>query len=54
LLIKFSRTPGSIRNPPPVFAQDTAEVLAGFGFTEGEIEYLTNAGVTPVKVINTR
>jgi formyl-CoA transferase len=43
--IKFSRTPGSVRSPPPKFSQHTREVLKERGFDEAAIEKLMAAGV---------
>lgn len=37
---RFSDTPASIRRPPPMLSQHTDEVLAGLGYTAGEIESL--------------
>ncbi len=47
--IKFSRTPGGTRRPPPRFAEGTDEVLAARGFSAAEIERLREAGVLPAK-----
>jgi crotonobetainyl-CoA:carnitine CoA-transferase CaiB-like acyl-CoA transferase len=43
--IKFSRTPGGFKSPPPRFSEHTREVLAEHGFDEAAIERLTAAGV---------
>ena len=43
--IKFSRTPGGTRRPPPAFAEHAAEILAQHGYTEAEIDALQEAGV---------
>ncbi len=43
--IKFSRTPGAIRTPPPRFGVHGREVLAEHGFSREEIEGLVQAGV---------
>ncbi len=46
--IKFSRTQGGTRRPPPNFAQHGAEVLAQHGYTEAEIAELQASGVLHV------
>jgi crotonobetainyl-CoA:carnitine CoA-transferase CaiB-like acyl-CoA transferase len=43
--IKFSRTPGGARRPPPRFAQDCDAVLAAHGFAGEEVEALARDGV---------
>jgi crotonobetainyl-CoA:carnitine CoA-transferase CaiB-like acyl-CoA transferase len=43
--IKFSRTPGGTRRPPPKFAQDGAEILDQLGYSEAEIDELRRSGV---------
>jgi formyl-CoA transferase len=43
--IKFSRTPGGTRRPPPVFARDGGEILGQLGYSETEIEALRRDGV---------
>ena len=43
--IKFSRTPGGTRRPPPKFAQNSAEILDHLGYSEAEIEALRRDGV---------
>jgi crotonobetainyl-CoA:carnitine CoA-transferase CaiB-like acyl-CoA transferase len=43
--VKLSRTPGSLKSPPPRFSQHTREVLAEHGFDAAAIERLTAAGV---------
>ncbi|WP_235691808.1 CaiB/BaiF CoA transferase family protein [Elioraea tepida] len=43
--IKFSRTPGGARRPPPRFGQDGDAVLAAHGFSEAEIAALKAEGV---------
>ncbi len=47
--IKFSRTPGGTRRPPPKFAQDGAEVLAQLGYSADEIAALERDGVVLTK-----
>ena len=42
---RFDRTPGAIRCSPPVPGSGTREVLAGWGFTAGEIDDLAARGV---------
>jgi alpha-methylacyl-CoA racemase len=41
---RFSRTPGGIDRPPPHAGQHTAEVLADWGFGEGDIAKLKETG----------
>jgi alpha-methylacyl-CoA racemase len=41
---RLSRTPGAIRNPPPLPGQDTCAVLEEWGFTQQEIDALRAAG----------
>jgi crotonobetainyl-CoA:carnitine CoA-transferase CaiB-like acyl-CoA transferase len=43
--IKFSRTGGGTRRPPPRFNEHGTEVLIQHGYTEAEIEELRAAGV---------
>jgi formyl-CoA transferase len=43
--IKFSRTPGGTRRPPPKFAQNGSEILDQLGYSEAEIEELRRNGV---------
>ena len=43
--IKFSRTPGGTRRPPPKFAQNGDEILGQLGYTEAEIEALRQGGI---------
>ncbi len=43
--IKFSRTPGGTRRPPPKFAQHGQEILAGLGYSDAEIQALRQNGV---------
>ena len=43
--IKFSRTQGGTRRPPPKFAEHNDEVLTQHGYTEAQIEELAASGV---------
>jgi formyl-CoA transferase len=43
--IKFSRTGGGTRRPPPKFGEHAGEILAQHGFSEKEIEALQREGV---------
>jgi formyl-CoA transferase len=43
--IKFSRTPGEVRNVPPRFGADGRAILREGGFSEREIDALLEAGV---------
>jgi formyl-CoA transferase len=43
--IKLSRTPPAVRTAPPVFGEDTREVLGGLGYTQSEIDELIAAGI---------
>jgi formyl-CoA transferase len=43
--IKFSRTPGGTRRPPPKFAQDSDEILAQLDYSEAEIDAMRKNGV---------
>jgi crotonobetainyl-CoA:carnitine CoA-transferase CaiB-like acyl-CoA transferase len=47
--IKFSRTKGGTRRPPPKFSEHGSEVLGQFGYTEAEINGLREAGVLHTK-----
>ncbi len=47
--IKFSRTRGGTRRPPPKFAQDGSEILKQLGYTEDEIAGLEQGGVVFTK-----
>jgi len=43
--IKLSRTPGGARTPPPRFNEHGADVLAGLGYTEAEVQQLRSDGI---------
>ena len=43
--IKFSRTPGGTRRPPPKFAQDADTVLKQHGYSDEEIAALQRDGI---------
>lgn len=43
--IKFSATPGEIRDPAPEIGQHTEEILKGLGYTEEEIVRFRKEGV---------
>ena len=47
--IKFSRTKGGTRRPPPRFAEHGSEILAQHGYTEAEIDALAASGVLHLK-----
>lgn len=47
--VKLSRTPASVKAPPPSFSQHAREVLAEHGFDEAAIERLAAAGVVVEK-----
>ena len=47
--IKFSRTKGGTRRPPPKFAQDGTEILGQLGYTPEEIAALEQGGVVHTK-----
>jgi crotonobetainyl-CoA:carnitine CoA-transferase CaiB-like acyl-CoA transferase len=43
--IKFSRTPGSLKSPPPKFGVHSREILLAHGYSEAEIEGMVVDGV---------
>ena len=43
--VKLSDTPGSVRQLPPIFGQDTASVLNEFGYSSNKIKELEDQGV---------
>jgi len=43
--IKLSRTPGGTRAPPPRFNEHGADVLAGLGYTDAEVQQLRADGI---------
>jgi CoA:oxalate CoA-transferase len=45
LTAKFSKTPGEITAPPPRISQHTAEILAGLGYSDSEIQSLKEKSV---------
>lgn len=47
IALKLSRTPGSVRRPPPRFSQDSRDILREAGYTEDEISKLVAEGVVP-------
>jgi formyl-CoA transferase len=47
--IKFSRTKGGTRRPPPRFAQHAHEVLAQHGYSAAEIAALEQDGALVTK-----
>jgi len=42
--LKFSRTPGAVRTPPPAFGADARAILREAGFSDAEIERFRAAG----------
>ena len=42
--VRLTRTPASVRTPPPLLGQHSDEVLAGLGFSESEIDGLHASG----------
>ena len=47
--IKFSRTQGGTRRPPPKFAEHSTEILSQLGYTEDEVGALERSGVVHLK-----
>ena len=47
--IKFSRTPGGTRRPPPRFSEHSVDVLKQHGYSDGEIDALMASGVVLAK-----
>ena len=45
LTAKFSKTPGTVTGPPPRLGEHTRAVLTGIGYSDAEVENLTQAGV---------
>ena len=43
--IKFSRTPGALKSPPPKFGVHSREILAAHGYSEGDIERMIADGI---------
>jgi crotonobetainyl-CoA:carnitine CoA-transferase CaiB-like acyl-CoA transferase len=43
--VKLSETPGSVRTPPAAFGQNTRDILLELGYSEEDIEALTENGV---------
>jgi crotonobetainyl-CoA:carnitine CoA-transferase CaiB-like acyl-CoA transferase len=48
LPIKFSDTPGGVRRAAPLFGQDTREILRDHGFSDAEIEQLSEQGAIQI------
>ncbi|MEI6114215.1 MAG: CoA transferase [Burkholderiales bacterium] len=46
--IMMSDTPGSIRRPPPLYGEHTAQVLGELGYDQSEVERLAASGVVHV------
>ncbi|MGE0203597.1 MAG: CaiB/BaiF CoA transferase family protein [Hyphomicrobiaceae bacterium] len=47
--IKFARTPGKVKAPPPRFSEHAREVLAEHGFSEADIARLAATGIVVEK-----
>ncbi len=41
----FSRTPASVRTPPPLLGEQTGDILAELGYDAAETEHLRSAGI---------
>ena len=42
--VRFDRTKASLRHVPPKFSEHATEILAGFGYSQSEIDALVAAG----------
>ena len=42
--IKFSRTPGDLKTPPPKFGANSREVMSAHGFSDSDIDLLIQKG----------
>lgn len=42
--VRLTRTPASVRTPPPLLGQHSDEILSGLGFSRSDIEHLHEAG----------
>jgi crotonobetainyl-CoA:carnitine CoA-transferase CaiB-like acyl-CoA transferase len=47
--VKLSRTPGAVREKPPLFGASTREILSGLGYSESDIDSMIDAGVAHVE-----
>jgi len=54
LPIKFSETPGGVRNAAPVLGQHTREVLRGLGYSDEEIDRLASLGAVQFPLSTTK
>lgn len=43
--VKLSDTPGTVRTPPPVFGENSRDILSELGYSAEEIEFLAQQGV---------
>jgi crotonobetainyl-CoA:carnitine CoA-transferase CaiB-like acyl-CoA transferase len=48
LPVKFSKTPGHLKNGAPVYGEHTREVLSEYGYGKSEVENLINKGIINV------